>query len=275
MARMIAEVMGGPDVISMNENENDTVLRDVIQSPLLKELGYDFVVAPSNDQRGINVALLYRKGHLSVAGVSQFNPQVKLKDNPSGQIDETRLYARAPLVVDFVMTGAKQAAEGAQHLTVITNHFKSKLGGDGPEERRQLQGEHLGGWIDARRAAAPQTPVLVLGDLNAWPSDGAYKKLAFGKDGQRRLGDATELVPQSDRYSYMYKGQTNQLDHMLYSPDLQKALVATKMPHVNTSKGAYQKRFDKRTAVGVSDHDPIIAEFDFSKLVSPPPAPKP
>jgi predicted extracellular nuclease len=117
--------------------------------------------------------------------------------------------------------------------------------------------------------------VLVLGDLNAWPTDGAYKNLVFQKDGQRRLGDATELVPQKDRYSFKFKGEPNQLDHMLYSPNLQKALVATKMPHVDTAEGAFQKRHDKSTPVGVSDHDPIVAEFDLTKLLVPPTAPKP
>jgi predicted extracellular nuclease len=267
IARSISQELGNPDIISLNEIENERVLADLLQHPLLADSGYRSIVGTLNDGRGIRVGMLYRDAKLDVVKVSEFNPKVQLSDPGRGQLDQSLLYARAPLIVDFHVRGVAQATEGVANLTVVTNHFKSKLGGDGPEVRRVAQGEHLAGWVDARRAASPNVPIMVVGDLNATYEDGAYKKLAFRPDGSPRMTDVVERLPESDRYTYIYRGRKDLLDHMLVTPEWAQALKNVRIPHFNTAKGAMAYASDPTKTAGTSDHDPIVADFDLARLI--------
>lgn len=266
VARAISGELGSPDIISLNEIENERVLDDLLKLPEMQALGYQRVVGDLNDRRGIRVGMLYRSSRLNPVHVSQVNPKIDLPDPASGQFDPTVLFARAPLIVDFALQGAAQAAAGAGQLTVVANHFKSKLGGNGPEERRQAQGKFMGEWVDARRAAQPGVPIMVVGDLNATYQDGAYKKLAQRPDGSSRLTDIAMSIPETDRYTYIYRGRKDMLDHMLVTPEWKDALTGVHIPHFNTAKGAMNHVPDPTKAAGVSDHDPMVADFDLSKL---------
>ena len=151
---------------------------------------------------------------------------------------------------------------------MIANHFKSKLGGNGPEARRQAQGQTVGEWVDARRAANPNVPIMVLGDLNATYDDGAFKKLALRPDGSTRLQDVPMSIPADDRYTFIYRGRKDMLDHMMVTPEWSNALIKAQIPHFNTASGAMNSVSNPKVAAGVSDHDPTVADFDLSKLIS-------
>lgn len=265
VARYIKEHLNAPDVLSLNEIEGENVLRDLLATPELKDLGYKSIAGELNDSRGIRVGMIYRTDRVAVDKVEEFNPKVDIPGG-QGQKDPSLLYARAPLAVDFRLTGAGQAANGVQSLTIVTNHFKSKLGGSFHEPRRVAQGELLGGWVDARRGAAPQTPIIVLGDFNALPEDGAYVKLTRGADGKERLYDAAIKVRKDQRYTYRYRGEKNLLDHLFVTPDLKPGIVNTTISHLNTPDDAKDHRFDPSRLEGTSDHDPIVTEFDLSKV---------
>lgn len=261
LALAITTTLNAPDIISLNEIENQGVIDAILALPSLKSLGYKGIVKESNDGRGISVGILYR-GDLEVTGVDTPNPKMTFKtDKAWGQIDPGLLYARAPLSVDFRFTGARQALAGAKELTVIVNHFKSKLGGDGPEPRRQMQGQYLGEYVDALKATDPNKSVIVVGDLNANYEDGAYKKLAYKSDGTERFKDVALTLPEEDRYTYIYRGKKNILDHIMVTGDLFSSLRSVSIPHIDTVKGASKFKLDPTTSAGISDHDPIIAVF--------------
>lgn len=268
VALAIASELGTPDIISLNEIENERVLDDLLQQPAMQAAGYKRIVGDLNDRRGIRVGMLYRDAKLEPVKVSQINPHISLPDPANGQVDPTLLFARAPLIVDFALRGAAQASEGVAQLTVIANHFKSKLGGNGPEARRQAQGQTVGELVDARRAANPNVPIMVLGDLNATYDDGAFKKLAQRADGSARLQDVPLSIPSDDRYTYIYRGRKDMLDHMMVTPEWASSLVKARIPHFNTASGAMGDVSNPKVAAGVSDHDPMVADFDLSKLIS-------
>ena len=272
ISKAIAE-MGLPDVISLNEIENDTVVRDLINTPALKEAGYDFVVLDkNNDERGIRTGVMFKKAKLEVAGVETPNPAMSFPDGGRGEIDRSLLYARPPLVVDFRVRGAAQAADGSDLLTIAVNHFKSKLGGDGPEARRQMQGQYLGEWMDARRATHPTGATIVVGDLNALYGEGAYEKLVKRADGSTRFYDAPLKMEADDRYTYIYRGQKDMLDHMMVTAGLEDAITGVKAMRFNTPKDARKSQWDATTTAGYSDHDPLIVDFDLDKLLAKPSA---
>lgn len=273
----VRDALKAPDIVTFQEIENESVLRDIAAHPALKGLGYEVAIMPSNDVRNINVAVMYRADKLSVTGVRQYNPDTMepLNDNPTGQLDMDKLYARPPLVVDFSVpsstgsAGATDARAGAQALTVIVNHFKSKLGGDKPEARRQLQGKALGEFVDELRTKRPDVPVLATGDFNATFEDGAYKKLIRRSDGSQRFYDTTMTVPEDERYTYIYKGRPDMLDHMLVTDDLNAAHAGTTIAHFNTGPENASQAGNPKVPNGASDHDVIVASFDLSKLGAP------
>ncbi|MBC7645114.1 MAG: endonuclease/exonuclease/phosphatase family protein [Thermoleophilia bacterium] len=271
LALAIKDKIGAPDVLSLAEVENQQVLEDLLKQPGMKSLGYKAVVGDGNDARGIHVAMIYRAGRVEMTRVEQQNPAATLPDTPYDQVDRTKLFARAPLAIDFRLTGFAQATEGAA-FTVIGNHFKSKLGGPGYEPRRVAQGVFMAGLIDARTAAQPTVPIFVVGDFNATYEDGAYKAIANNKDGSERMYDAPLKLSDADRYTYNYRGRKSMLDHFFVTPGAKSAIDTMTIPHFNTYDGVKNKAGDPKVADGVSDHDPLVVDFNVSKLFGAAPA---
>jgi predicted extracellular nuclease len=267
IARTIANELGAPDVVSLNEIDNERVLNDLLARPELN--GYAGILGDLNDARGIRTAMIYKGDRLEVAKVENFNPNFDGANSGKGQVDRGKLWARPPLAVDFKLRGVDQAASGVQNLTVVANHFKSKLGGAFHEPRRQAQGEQLGGFVDARRAATPGAAIVVLGDFNATPEDGAYARLTRTADGKERLYDAATKVRKDSRYTYNYRGRHDLLDHVFVTPELGTAITETKIPHFNTPKDSKKFRLDPTRPDGSSDHDPIVVDLDLSKVAVP------
>lgn len=268
LANAIVE-LGSPDLISLNEIENETVVKDLLAQPQLKGKGYEFIVQPTNDERGITVGVLYKGSRLEAVGHTSMNPRMSFPDGGRGQVDRSLLYARPPLVVDFKARGAAQAGEGAALLTVAVNHFKSKLGGEAPEARRQMQGQYLGEWLDARKATRPGSVQLVVGDLNANHGEGAYEKLAKRADGSSRLYDTVSKLPKDDRYTYIYRGRKDLLDHLMVSSGREDAIKGVEILHINSPKEARKSQWDPNVLEGYSDHDTIVTDFDLGKLLRP------
>ena len=264
LALTITATLGSPDILSLNEIENQNVLDAILNQPSIKALGYKGKIQVLNDGRGIRTAIMYR-GSLELLSTDAPNPKFPPdKDRGYGQIDTSLLYSRPPLVANFRYTGAGQSLEGVSNLTVIVNHFKSKLGGEKPEPRRQRQGEFLGEYIDKLTTKDPNHNVIVIGDLNATYDDGAYKKLAYRKDGSERLRDTLRTLSDDDRYTYIYRGQKNLLDHIMVTGGLFDALKSVRIDHINTATNAKSHKLDPKVVAGISDHDPIVAVFQLS-----------
>ena len=64
-----------------------------------------------------------------------------------------------------------------------------------------------------------------------------------------------ERLPQSERYSYVYQGNSHVLDHLLVSSALTAHVVAYAVVHVNAEFAAQ-----------ASDHDPGIARVSFDHV---------
>ncbi|MCW2972184.1 MAG: putative extracellular nuclease [Thermoleophilia bacterium] len=259
--------LGMPDVISLNEIEGVHVVEALLKSDTLKGAGYKYVVGGANDERGLHVGMLYKDAKLAVVKTEEPNPKMSFPDGGKGQIDPKLLYARAPLVVDFQLRGADQAKEGTNLLTIAVNHFKSKLGGSAPEQRRVMQGEYLGTWLDERLAANPNATQVVMGDLNSSYGEGGYEKLANRADGSARLYDTPLRLSDADRYTYIYRKEKDMLDHMLVSAGRQDAIKSVKILHVNSATSGRDGQWDLKKLQGYSDHDSLITDFNIAKLL--------
>lgn len=156
--------------------------------------------------------------------------------------------SRKPLAGEFTFRG--------QRLFVIANHFASK-GGDQAlfgrfqppnrisEVQRDQQAQLVNGFVNSLLAADAHANVIVMGDLNDFEFSCAVNTLRGGV-----LTDLIDTLPANERYTYVFGGNSQTLDHILVSGNLFRRLAKFDVVHVNAE-------FHDQT----SDHDPMVAHF--------------
>ena len=174
-----------------------------------------------------------------------------------GRVDPENVaweHSRKPLAGEFIFNG--------HTVFVISNHFNSK-GGDDPlfgryqppnapsEVQRLQQAQVIRNFVTQILTIDPDADVIVLGDLNDfWYSD-AVK--ALQKDGT--LTNLIERLPENERYTYIYQGNAQTLDHILVSPALLDRDPQVDIVHANAEFVQLPER--------ATDHDPVLARFDY------------
>ncbi|PSR18744.1 endonuclease [filamentous cyanobacterium CCP3] len=166
--------------------------------------------------------------------------------------------ARLPLVASFEFNG--------ETVTLVNNHFSSKggsapiLGTEQPFEARQ-EDPSVNGSLDERQAQSqavqnyvsgllgsdPAANVVVLGDLNEFEFVSPVAGLESAG-----LTNLTNTLPENERYSFIFQGNSQSLDHILVSESL-FAGADFDAVHVNAEFADSDSR--------ASDHDPLLARF--------------
>jgi len=156
------------------------------------------------------------------------------------------LESRKPLAGQFTYMGSS--------LFVIANHFNSK-GGDDPlfgryqpptlvsEVQRLLQAAVVQSFVNAIAAADPAANIVVLGDLNDFQFSQPLTTLKSAG-----LVALMETLPLAERYSYVYEGNSQALDHIMVNTTVFNRTLTYDVIHVNAE-----------FAVQASDHDPQVA----------------
>lgn len=144
-------------------------------------------------------------------------------------------------------------------LFVIANHFNSK-GGDQPlmgryqppaassETQRHQQATIVNAFVDSIRAVDPNAAIVVLGDLN----DYDFSQTANLLVGSGELVDLPRTLPVAERYTYVYEGNSQVLDHILLSSWLATQPYVYDVVHVNSE-----------FPTQVSDHEPQVVRLTF------------
>ena len=182
------------DFVALEEVENEDLLRRLAEGPAA-DLGYTaWGLIDSYDGRGIDVGYLSR---VTVTGVlSHIGERFPSPDDP----DTTYYFTRdAPQV--FLDVGGHQ-------LVVTICHFRSQLGDY--DDHRYAEAAYVNSLI-AQRVRIGQDRQLVVGDLNDEP-DSRTLSLILADD---VLSDLTLEVPSSYRWTYVYRGDQQQLDFAL------------------------------------------------------------
>lgn len=161
--------------------------------------------------------------------------------------------SRKPLVAQFSVAGRR--------LVLIATHFVSKridqpLFGPqqppaaGSELQRTAQAGVVAEFVRTLLARRSDAAVLVLGDFN---------DSAFGPASQTLeaagLTNLTLSLPPQARYSFIFEGNGQTLDHVFVSPVLTRALRSYRIEHLNTE---YPD--------AASDHDPVRAVLDIDAI---------
>ncbi|MFG6449010.1 endonuclease/exonuclease/phosphatase family protein [Roseateles sp. BYS180W] len=286
-----------PQILSLQEVQDNngatndgTVSADTTLSRLTQEIktqtGKDYgylTINPNNNQDGgqpggnIRQAFLYDRSTVSFDAGKQVggsNDAISASLGQDGQLEfhcGTQSFAcvagrvapdngawtdsRKPLVVDMNVQG--------QQLIIISNHFNSK-GGDQPlfgpdqapvngsETQRLAQAQVLAGFVHELLTLNPDANIIVTGDFNDFQFADTLKPLLDA--GLVNLSDS--LSPQ-ERYSYIYQGNAQQLDHMFVSRHLQGASMFD-IVHANSE-----------FADQVSDHDPLLLTLNLAAVPEP------
>jgi hypothetical protein len=113
------------------------------------------------------------------------------------------------------------------------------------------------GFVDDLLAADPFANVIVLGDLN----DFEFSAPLTALEGAGDLHTLIESLPQGERYSYVFDGNAQTLDHIVVSENL-----FSHFPFEYDSVHVNAEFFDQ-----ASDHDPQVARFRLTGMPTPQP----
>jgi endonuclease/exonuclease/phosphatase family metal-dependent hydrolase len=267
LAAIVVELMGSPTVLALQEIQDDTGPEDdgVVGAEwtldrlveFIAEAGgprYDWAqIDPVDNADGgrpganIRVALLFdptraslvegAESHLSVNPTTVFSADPAFSDS------------RKPLVVELDLSGKR--------FLFVVCHLRSKGGDDAlfgrrqppvrwSEQQRRLQTSLIRGILDEALTLDPGARIVVLGDLNDFEFREPIVILAAPP-----MVNLMERLPQADRWTYVYQGNSQVLDHILVSPALADD-AEIEVVHVNSAEPATER---------ASDHDPVVARL--------------
>ena len=226
LAKAIIIELQLPEILVVQEVENTAILQELGDRVNAKApTNYVAVSYETSDVRGIEVGFLYDADRVSLLDAYQMsNPGVENWFGPTSPSP-----GREPLVGVFDINGSV--------VTIIGNHFKSK-GGDDPiyseywppirvtEYQRKGQAWVVRKFVNRILDADPNALVMVTGDLNDFqfsePGEGADNPVAIleGIYGGIRLRNLIYAETPQERFTYLYDGNSQVLDHMLVSPGL-------------------------------------------------------
>ena len=271
-ALAIHDFLQMPDLIAVQEVENFEILERLANTdPIAGTYGVVLIEGPY--YRAVDVGLLYRLDRVEVLSAEARQTCTDLEDgygpgeDPEFSCPEgyNPLFSRPPLVVHI-----KTIPEGpswswwrdmfSEDLWLIINHFKSKSTyaptyAD-TEPRRVEQAEWVGALVDEIQDADSSAKVMVLGDLNSFEFEAPIETLEAGG-----LADLIYQVPKSSRYTYIYRGVSEVLDHILITPSLLDIFLKAKVVHFDTDFSWPHFGDDSTTGVWSSDHDVLMASF--------------
>lgn len=171
-------------------------------------------------------------------------------DCPAGQY---ALFNRPPLVVDLAVQGMW---EESFPLTVIVNHWKSKGGDESVNVvRRTAQAAYVATLVQEKLDVNPNAHMIVLGDLNDYYVSGPIETLRTSV--QPPLLHLYDYLRSLDRYTYIFNGGSQVLDHLLVTPGLEPLIARVDPIHLNADYPSGDNQVVSLLQRS-SDHDPVI-----------------
>lgn len=150
-----------PDIIGLVEIENLWVLEYLIKKTPLLEGNYGIIHKESPDMRGIDVALLYRKGRI-----------VPLDYNFIPVPGNSNAGFSSRDILEF------KAGLNGETLHFFVNHWPSRSGGYiETQGKRNLAAGILRHTIDSIQTKQPLSKILLMGDFNATPEEVCFVKI--------------------------------------------------------------------------------------------------
>jgi predicted extracellular nuclease len=283
LARAFAVDMQSPDIIGVTEVQdnngqksgntaaNESYERLISEIEKAGGVKYEYAnIDPEVNQDGgapnanIRVGFLYNPERVKLTkGMSHGDATTavafkngKLTLNP-GRIEPANAAfedSRKPLAAQFDFRG--------ERVIVIVNHWNSKSGDTplfgstqppvyGSEQQRQNIANVVHAFIQKVKEDDPNANIISVGDFNDFQFSNALNIL----EGDL-MTNMINTVDKSDRYTYLFQGNSQVLDHILVSNDLAK-YTETDILHINADFTDMAGR--------ASDHDPVLVQIDLQE----------
>lgn len=285
LAGAVVSNLASPDILALEEIQDDNGAKNdgtVSAEATLKKFADAIVAAggpryewrsidPENNKDGgepggnIRQVFLFNPERVSFTdrgegdattgtGVVRSSGRAALTLSP-GRVDPANTAwadSRKPLAGEFRFRG--------RSVIVVANHFGSKGGDEGltsrhqppvrsSEAKRLRQAQAVNSFVRDVRKAEKNADVVVVGDVN----DFEFSQTTAALEAGGALRSAVKSLPRSERYSYVYQGNSQVLDQILTSPGVGRA----------GSKGfSYDSvHINAEFAEQNSDHDPQVLRF--------------
>jgi len=234
LAETIVQALQSPDVLALQEVESLTTLQALAAA--VSQAGgaaYTAYLVPGNDRGEINNGFLINTSRVAVDQMIQEGGDECLS------LDNTPLHDRPSLTLEgrFIADGADWP------FVVINNHLRS-LGGIDSQARVRLkrheQAQSVAAKVQARQILDPNLPIILVGDKNAFEFTDGYVDVigllsgtsvesqnlvnienagvpGFDPSNQvsPTLVNVLETLPAEERYSFLFRGVAQTLDHAL------------------------------------------------------------
>ena len=241
-----------PDLITLCEVENDSVMDKLTHRTALGRLGYRYIMTNSHDERGIDVALLYNTMSFKPIRHHSIRPEDNHTEHPLRDI----LY-----VCGCLVTG--------DTLHVIVVHAPSKFGGTKKSlKRRMVVMEKTVAIIDSIRHDDNDARIIIAGDFNDTADN---LPLTYLEDHGLLNISKQASGENGARGTYKYKGRWESIDHILVSENMRNAVITTSIcdtPYLiykDKKYGGWKPRRSfngyRYDPEGYSDHLPVVVKI--------------
>ncbi len=191
-----------PALIGLCEVENDSVMQHLLTRTSLRQLDYRYCITHGQDQRGINVALLYQREQFRLLGSEEILIPLPPKERPTRNI----LHVWGEI-------------QNTDTIDVFVCHMPSRSSGEiASRPKRLLATSLLRSCVDSILSLRTTPQCIIMGDFNDMPQDESLslqlRAHAYPTDTSIQPKELYNLF-YTAKGSYKYKGEWNQLDHLI------------------------------------------------------------
>lgn len=266
----IRSVLNAPDVLAVSEVESQKVLQDLADRIAADDgtVNYTAYLFEGNDIGGIDVGFLVRD-NVAVDAVTQLGRFERLS------VDGSLLNDRPPLLLE-----GRQIADGSDFpIAVMAIHGRSLSSiesSDRVRQKRLEQSQYVAVQVQALQDANPDINLVVAGDFNAYEFSDSYVDVTGQMKGDftrtedlvcetdpcddlvdPNLLDQVLMIDSGERYSFVFAGNAQALDHALTSTGLDELVRDFQFGRGN-SDAAVDLINDDSTPLRSSDHDGLV-----------------
>ncbi|MCP4204281.1 MAG: hypothetical protein GY769_20390 [bacterium] len=280
LSAYVVDVLRSPDILAVQEVQDEVELQALADQIKLDDptVVYNVDLIEGNDPGGIDVGFLTRQ-NIQIDSVTQVDPEVTFLNPVTNE--QNILHDRPPLLLE----GSCQHELGSFPIAVMAVHNRSLGSIEDPVEgvrvrkKRFLQAVSIAEAVEALQAADPDIHLVVTGDFNAFEFTDGYVDAVGVMTGEFvpddnlvcDTEDCTDLpdndlfdevlgLPAEERYSFVFGGNAQVLDHALTSVGLEPLVRGAEYGRGNAD--AYAALLSDATPGNLplrsSDHDGLV-----------------